>query len=194
MGRGEITTVHVVRRRLASAGRPQSRWPRPFEEAGDTVWRDREGQKHRVDGPAVESADGTREWWQNGELHREDGPAIERADGYKAWYQHGKHYREDDRATIEYPEGYQARAPYQYTEAQKRLVRKKYLLARSQKEKEALAQEVGVDSLQKLYNLASRLGVTTPAAQAKTRKRAASSRLPGLRVKTVRKTVRDGSR
>jgi hypothetical protein len=36
---------------------------------------------HREDGPAVEWADGRREWWLHGERHREDGPALEWADG-----------------------------------------------------------------------------------------------------------------
>lgn len=44
------------------------------------------GQLHRVHGPAVEYADGHREWWQHGRLHRLDGPAIERPDGSCEWY------------------------------------------------------------------------------------------------------------
>ena len=31
-----------------------------------------------------------RGWYQNGKLHRTDGPAIERADGTKEWYIDGK--------------------------------------------------------------------------------------------------------
>ena len=41
---------------------------------------------HRLDGPAVEWSDGTKEWYVNGKCHRLDGPAIERADGKKSWY------------------------------------------------------------------------------------------------------------
>ena len=41
---------------------------------------------HRTDGPAIEYADGYKEWYLNGELHREDGPAIEYASGDKEWY------------------------------------------------------------------------------------------------------------
>ena len=44
------------------------------------------GQRHRIDGPAVEWWDGDKSWWQNGKRHRTDGPAIERADGTKEWY------------------------------------------------------------------------------------------------------------
>ena len=41
---------------------------------------------HREDGPAVEFADGRKEWYLHGNLHREDGPAIEYADGSKFWF------------------------------------------------------------------------------------------------------------
>ena len=54
------------------------------------------GQLHRVDGPAAEYADGTKEWYLHGELHRQDGPAIEYADGTKYWYLHGKQYTEKE--------------------------------------------------------------------------------------------------
>ena len=51
---------------------------------------------HREDGPAIEYADGDKEWWINGKLHREDGPAIEDADGYKAWWINGKQLTEEE--------------------------------------------------------------------------------------------------
>ena len=60
---------------------------------------------HREDGPAVERANGYKEWWLNGKLHREDGPAIEWDDGSKSWYLNGKPHREDGPA-IEYADGY----------------------------------------------------------------------------------------
>ena len=47
------------------------------------VWYNDRGQFHRVDGPAIEYANGTKSWYLNGKLHREDGPAIEWADGDK---------------------------------------------------------------------------------------------------------------
>ena len=50
---------------------------------------------HRVDGPAIEFADGTKDWWLNGYRHREDGPSLEDADGTKAWYLNDKLHRED---------------------------------------------------------------------------------------------------
>jgi hypothetical protein len=62
---------------------------------------------HREDGPAVERANGYKEWYLNGKFHREDGPAIEWADGYKEWYLNGKLHREDGPA-IDYTNGYKA--------------------------------------------------------------------------------------
>ena len=45
--------------------------------------------RHRLDGPAVEWADGGKAWWVDGKRHRLDGPAIEYANGYKSWYVDG---------------------------------------------------------------------------------------------------------
>jgi len=61
-------------------------------------------QLHRLDGPAVERANGNCYWFQNGKLHRTDGPAIEYADGYRAWYQNGQRHRIDGPA-IEWANG-----------------------------------------------------------------------------------------
>ena len=33
---------------------------------------------------------GTKEWFLNGNRHREDGPALETATGHKVWSLHGK--------------------------------------------------------------------------------------------------------
>ncbi len=52
--------------------------------------------KHRLDGPAMEFADGTKQWYQNDLLHRLDGPAIERPNGYKAWWVNGEEYTEEE--------------------------------------------------------------------------------------------------
>jgi len=49
-----------------------------------------DGKRHRLDGPAVEWADGSKEWWVDGKLHRLDGPAYEGANGSKFWYVEGK--------------------------------------------------------------------------------------------------------
>lgn len=41
---------------------------------------------HRLNGPAIEYADGSKMWYVDGKLHRTDGPAIEWCDGSKWWY------------------------------------------------------------------------------------------------------------
>ena len=48
-----------------------------------TIWVNKKGDLHRIDGPAVERISGSKEWWLDGKLHREDGPAIENDDGTK---------------------------------------------------------------------------------------------------------------
>jgi|ERR1035437_4917533 hypothetical protein len=56
--------------------------------------------RHRLDGPAVELAGGTKYWYQNDVLHRLGGPAIEYSDGTLFWYKEGKYHREDGPALI----------------------------------------------------------------------------------------------
>jgi hypothetical protein len=81
------------------------------------------GKRHRVDGPAIEYANGNKEWRMFGKLHRSPrrgeaarssdpvssggepvGPAMETASGYKAWFLNGKRHRIDGPA-IEYANG-----------------------------------------------------------------------------------------
>lgn len=53
---------------------------------------------HRVDGPAIEYANGRKEWWLNGNRHRLDGPAIDYGDNIgdrKEWYVNGLLHRVD---------------------------------------------------------------------------------------------------
>ena len=64
-------------------------------EYGDKFWWQND-MLHRLDGPAVEDADGRKAWYQNGKLHRLDGPAVEFANGYKAWYIEGKKLTEEE--------------------------------------------------------------------------------------------------
>ena len=61
---------------------------------GTRIYYNENKERHREDGPAVERADGSKEWWLNGKRHREDGPAIEHPDGTKYWYWHGVLYSE----------------------------------------------------------------------------------------------------
>ena len=65
-------------------------------------YKNKLGEYHRTDGPAVESNSGYKEWCINGLKHRswknfqqEDGPAVEYSGGYKRWYLNGKEYSED---------------------------------------------------------------------------------------------------
>ena len=59
-------------------------------------WRNSDGKLHRKDGPAIESADGGKEWCVNGKLHREDGPAVEYADGGKCWCVDGENLSREE--------------------------------------------------------------------------------------------------
>jgi hypothetical protein len=63
-----------------------------------------DGKPHRSDGPAIEYASGRREWWVDDKLHRLDGPAIERPDGSKEWWFNGRRHRLDGPA-IEWASG-----------------------------------------------------------------------------------------
>ena len=60
------------------------------DEFGSGTYRNSSGQLHRQHGPAVECADGYKEWYQNDQLHRTTGPAIEWADGDKESYLAGQ--------------------------------------------------------------------------------------------------------
>ena len=62
---------------------------------GNKYWKNKQGKYHRLDGPAVERADGSKDWWVDGKRHRTDGPAVERAYGLKRWYVHDKLHRLD---------------------------------------------------------------------------------------------------
>ena len=61
---------------------------------GDKFWW-QNGRRHRTDGPAIEWCNSTKEWHQTGQLHRTDGPAIEWASGIKSWYQNDQRHRID---------------------------------------------------------------------------------------------------
>jgi hypothetical protein len=64
-------------------------------------------KRHRLNGPAVEAADGDKAWYVDGKLHRLDGPAIEYADGSKSWFVHGNCHRLDGPA-VEAADGYKS--------------------------------------------------------------------------------------
>ena len=54
-----------------------------------------EDKRHCLDGPAFEDAHGCKAWWVDGKRHRLDGPAFERASGYKEWWVEGKYMTEE---------------------------------------------------------------------------------------------------
>ena len=64
-----------------------------------------DGKLHREDGPAIEYAGGSKEWYLHGVRHREDGPAREYSNGDKCWYLNDKLHREDGPA-VEYSNGH----------------------------------------------------------------------------------------
>ena len=66
-----------------------------YETKEGFEWRNQDGYLHRLDGPAEEKINGTKEWYQNGKRHREDGPDREWTDGTKWWYKNGQLHRED---------------------------------------------------------------------------------------------------
>jgi hypothetical protein len=64
-----------------------------IDSDGTKQWYNVQGQLHREDGPALETADGKRCWFINGGHHREDGPACELdydVDSRKSWWINGK--------------------------------------------------------------------------------------------------------
>jgi hypothetical protein len=65
------------------------------DEYGNKYWF-LNGKFHRVDGPAIEYANGSKFWYLNGKRHRIDGPAIEYADGSKFWFLNGVEILEKD--------------------------------------------------------------------------------------------------
>jgi hypothetical protein len=70
-------------------------------------WYNDKDQPHRLDGPAIEYVNGSKEWYVDGKRHRLDGPAIEWANGDKSWWVDGKRHRLDGPA-VEYASGYKA--------------------------------------------------------------------------------------
>jgi hypothetical protein len=59
-----------------------------------TEWRNEAGKLHRLDGPAIEQANGAKSWFVDGKLHRLDGAAIEWSNGDKEWWIEGAKYTE----------------------------------------------------------------------------------------------------
>ena len=71
---------------------------------GTIIYRNSEGQPHRIHGPAVIYNDRKLAWYSNGQIHRADGPAVIFPDGYRAWYSNGRRHRVGGPAVI-HPNG-----------------------------------------------------------------------------------------
>jgi hypothetical protein len=57
-------------------------------------WKDKKGDLHRLNGPAVIFNDGDTLWYRHGQMHRDDGPArIWVKYGIEEWYKDGKPYK-----------------------------------------------------------------------------------------------------
>ena len=56
-----------------------------IDEVGNRFWYNERDEFHRIDGPAIEWNDGTKEWWIKGSQHRMDGPAIEYKNSKQYW-------------------------------------------------------------------------------------------------------------
>jgi hypothetical protein len=60
---------------------------------GNKFWLNKQKKLHRIDGPAIEWFNGTKQWYENGERHRLDGPAILHKNGSKSWFLNDILYR-----------------------------------------------------------------------------------------------------
>ncbi len=60
-----------------------------------TDWFNKEGQRHRIGGPAREWNNGHKTYFQNGKLHRLDGPAIT-DNGEEEYWIEGKEYTKEE--------------------------------------------------------------------------------------------------
>jgi len=99
-----VKTIGKIRAKIGMVFQGFNLFPYMTVIDNTKIWRNKKGEHHREDGPAIEYADGDKHWYKNGKLHREDGPAVEFADGTKQWYKNGKRHREDGPA-IEWASG-----------------------------------------------------------------------------------------
>ena len=70
-----------------------------------TEYLNKDGELHRLEGPAIEWSNGTKGWYVNGKRHRTDGPAFDWGSGSKGWYVDNKPHRLDGPA-FEWSSGY----------------------------------------------------------------------------------------
>jgi hypothetical protein len=70
-----------------------------IDKVNDKAWY-KNGERHRVDAPAVESVYGSKWWYKNGQKHRDNGPAVEWSNGCKEWYLNGKEFTEQEHRAL----------------------------------------------------------------------------------------------
>src|SRR2546426_4844676 len=121
---------------------------RTVRKNGQIEWKDKDGKRHREDGPAFEWPEkGGRAWYIHGKLHREDGPAM---DGplRKSWYGKGRKHREDGPA-VEWADGRKEwyRHGEELTEAEFAALREKELAAIGDAFKKGLDHKVAVKAI-----------------------------------------------
>ena len=63
---------------------------------GTTKWQNSQDNYHRLNGPAIHYASGTKRWFINGKLHRINGPATHYNNGAKFWFINETKYSEAD--------------------------------------------------------------------------------------------------
>ena len=61
-----------------------------IDEFGNKFWKNSAGLYHRLDGPAAEYLNGSKEWYVNGNPHRLNGPAFDWVSVDKLWYVNGE--------------------------------------------------------------------------------------------------------
>ena len=70
------------------------------EHQGNKWWLDEQGKFGRTGAPAVIYSNGDREWWNHGVQTREEGPAVDRADGHKEWIVGGQYIQPNSGPSI----------------------------------------------------------------------------------------------
>jgi len=77
-----------------------------IDAEGTKIWRNKIGQLHRENGPAIIWSDGQKEYCLNDLLHREDGPAVIHPSGIVEYWVNGERHRTDGPAVID-PRGFE---------------------------------------------------------------------------------------
>ena len=90
-----------------------------IDKRGTKRWFDENGNLHRLDGPAVEYADGSCAWFIDGKYHRLDGPAVERKNDQFGWWVNGKPVPEKDHPFVKLLKKYRLYARWKRKELTK---------------------------------------------------------------------------